>query len=76
MNECICKKCGNSLVIEYDGSYGTIYHLKKDGTTGRKLKTIKYEHSGDYMVYCPNCGTGYDGRFYCEKFVPEQEATL
>lgn len=68
-SKCICPKCGGSLVIEYVGTYGTIYHIRQDGTIGRRLRSAKYEHSGDYMVYCQNCGAGLDGRFLDGKFV-------
>lgn len=70
---CACKKCGGNLEIEYIGNFGTIYHLRRDGTVGRRLRSIKYETSGDYMVYCQSCGTGYDGRFLGGKFVPYLE---
>lgn len=68
--KCVCPKCGNSLVIEYVGSYGTIYAIRRDGKVGRRLKSVKYDQSGDgYMVYCSVCGTGYDGRMTDEGFV-------
>ena len=70
MNKCLCSKCGNNLVIEYVGNYGTIYYIKENGKVGRKLKSIKYEESEDYFVYCPNCGIEYDGRFLNDKFIP------
>lgn len=61
--KCVCPKCGNSLVIEYIGNYGTIYAIRQDGKIGRRLKSIKYEQSAEgYMVYCSSCGEGYDGR--------------
>ena len=70
---CACRKCGGSLAIEYIGNYGTTYHLRRDGTVGRRLRSIKYESSGDYMVYCQSCGTGYDGRLLNGKFVQYSE---
>lgn len=73
MKKCLCNKCGNNLVIEYVGNYGTIYYLKESGQIGRKLRSIKYEASGDYFVYCPNCGTNYDGRLLDSKFIPYTE---
>lgn len=72
-DKCVCPKCGGDLIIEYTGSYGTMYHIKRDGTTGRRLRSAKYEHSGDYMVYCSQCGTGLDGRLTDGKFVPYLE---
>ena len=60
MADCICKKCRHSLVVEYIGNYGSIYHVRKDGRIGRKLRSVKYEESGDMMVYCPECGTSYE----------------
>ena len=67
---CVCTKCRGSLVIEYIGNYGTIYSLNQNGAIGRKIKSIKYEGSGDYMVYCRQCGTGYDGRLINDHFEP------
>ena len=54
----ICKKCGGKLVIEFIGTYGTVYPLKKDGEPGKnKIKRVLYEESsGDYIIYCSNCG--------------------
>lgn len=56
----ICPKCGGKIVAEAIGNYGTIFYLKSDGTIGRKLRTIRYEHSGDWMYYCADCGEGYN----------------
>ena len=76
MNSCACSKCGNNLVIEYIGNYGTIYSIRRDGTIGRRIKSVKYGVSSDgYMVYCPSCGAGYDGRFLDGKYVPYAEET-
>lgn len=67
--KCVCQKCGNNLVIEYIGNYGTIYAIRQDGKIGRRLKSIKYDQSSDgYMVYCQSCGEGYDGRLTDEGF--------
>lgn len=54
----ICRYCGGKLVIEYFGSYGTIYPLKRNGREGkRRIKRILYEESdGDYMIFCQSCG--------------------
>ena len=42
------------MVIEYLGSYGNVYPLKKDGEPGKKR--IRYEESGDYpLIYCLDC---------------------
>ncbi len=62
-DDTVCLDCGASLVVEYIGSYGTVYRLRRDGTVGARMKSIKYEHSGDYMVYCPKCGHGFEGEF-------------
>lgn len=73
---CVCGQCGANLVVEYIGNYGTIYYLRQDGSVGRKLRSVKYDSSSDgYMVYCPSCGAGYDGRFLDGKFVPYREET-
>lgn len=56
----ICPKCGGKIVAEYFGLYGTIYYLRKDGTLGHEIKNIKYEHTGDYLYYCSNCGETMD----------------
>ena len=58
----VCSKYGGKIVAEAIENYGTIFYLRKDGTIGRKLKTIKYEHSGDWMFYCSNCGENYEER--------------
>lgn len=60
MKKVSCTYCGHSLVIEYVGTYGTIYHVGQFGKIGRMLRSIKYEHSGDTMVYCPSCGANYE----------------
>lgn len=68
-DRCVCPKCGNNLVIEYIGSYGTIYAIRQDGKIGRRLKSTKYDESSDgYVVYCPSCGTEYDGTLTDEGF--------
>lgn len=58
----VCPKCGGNLVYEAIGSYGQLYHVCKNGKIGRQLKVIKYEGSGDAMLYCLDCGTNYDFR--------------
>ena len=73
MNKGVCSKCNHNLVVEYVGNYGTIYYLRKDGSEGHKIKSIKYEFSGNYFVYCPNCGESYDGRFIDGRFIPYVE---
>ena len=54
----ICKYCGGKLVIEFIGSYGSVYPLKKNGQAGhRRIKRILYEESNDTpMIYCWDCG--------------------
>ena len=56
----ICPKCGGLIVAEAIGNYGTVFYVKKDGSIGRKLREIKYEHSGDWMYYCSRCGEGFE----------------
>lgn len=55
-----CPECGGRLVAEATGNYGTIFEVKQDGSVGRKLRRVIYEHSGDWMYYCADCGRGYD----------------
>lgn len=59
----ICEECGGRIVAEAIGNYGTVYYLRKNGTIGRKLRTIRYEHSGDWMYYCPECGENYEEEY-------------
>lgn len=58
----VCPECGGNLIYEAIGSYGTLYYVRKDGRIGRRLKSIRYEHSGDAMVYCLKCSSGYEFR--------------
>ena len=53
----ICPKCGGPLVIEYFGSYGSVYKINRDGTESkRRLRRIMYEESGgDAIIYCDKC---------------------
>ena len=60
MDKNVCPKCGGRIVAEAIGNYGTIFYLRKDGTVGRKLREIRYEHSGDWMYYCTECGENYE----------------
>ena len=55
-----CPKCGGRLVAEAVGNYGTIFEVKQDGSVGKKLRRVIYEHSGEWMCYCANCGESYD----------------
>ena len=52
-----CLYCGGRMVIEYFGSYGNVYPLKKDGEPGKKrIRRFLYEESGDYpLIYCLDC---------------------
>ena len=58
----ICPKCGGRLVAECIGSYGDVYPLNKKGEPRkRRLKRNIYEHDGDDpMIYCMDCGRGYE----------------
>jgi len=53
----ICPYCGGQLVMEFIGSYGSVYNLKKDGEPSKKRrKRILYDESnGDFLIYCWNC---------------------
>lgn len=53
-----CPLCGGLMVIEYIGSYGNVYPLKKNGDPGKKrMRRIIYEEDGmeSTMIYCWNC---------------------
>lgn len=69
MKKVICPKCGGNLLIEYTGNFGLVHRLRQDGTVGQKLKRYDYELDGRYMVYCRDCGEGYDGRFKDGHFI-------
>lgn len=56
----ICSKCGGKIVAEAFGSYGTVYYIRKNGETGHKIREIKYDHTGDWMYYCTECGENYE----------------
>lgn len=58
----ICKYCGGKLVVEYIGSYGSVYALKGDGTPRkRRIRRTLYEESCDSpMIYCSKCGRTAD----------------
>lgn len=56
----ICPQCGGQIVAEAVGNYGTVFYLRKDGSIGRKLRTVRYEHSGDWMYYCTKCGKNFE----------------
>ena len=57
-----CPKCGGRLVAEFIGNYGDIFLLNKDGSgKTRRMKRMIYEHDGDPpMIYCIDCGEGYE----------------
>lgn len=60
-----CTKCGGSLLIEAVGKYGDVYRLKRDGKIGEtRIRTHKYEHTGEYLVYCCRCGQTYNAHDY------------
>lgn len=54
----ICNYCGGKMVIEFIGSYGAVYPMKKNGEPGkRRIRRFMYEESGgDFLVYCSACG--------------------
>ncbi len=59
----ICEECGGRIVAEAVGQYGTIYYLRKDGKIGRRLRRVEYEHTGQWLYYCPDCGENYDEEY-------------
>ena len=58
----ICKYCGGPLVIEFIGSYGSVYPMRENGEPGkRRIKRILYEEDANgCMVYCRKCGRAQD----------------
>ena len=55
----ICKYCGGKLLIEYIGSYGSVYAMKADGEPSKnRIRRILYEENdgGEPIVYCGQCG--------------------
>lgn len=56
----ICPKCGGRIVVEADGSYGTVFYLRRDGTMGHKIRDFKYEYSGELSYYCSKCSESFD----------------
>ena len=60
-----CPECGGCLLIEAIGNYGDVYRMKANGEMSKKrIKRCIYETSGDYMIYCENCGNTVDPREY------------
>ena len=57
-----CPRCGGRLVAEYIGNYGDVYFLNSKGEPYKdRLKRHIYEHDGEPpMIYCKDCGTGYE----------------
>lgn len=64
MGKNICPNCGGPLVAEALGTYGTIHQIRQDGTVGQKLRTVKYEHTGEWLYYCLECGKNYDENYF------------
>ena len=52
-----CPYCGGQMVIEYIGSYGSVYPMKRDGNPQKKrIRRILYEENNEgCMVYCWDC---------------------
>jgi len=69
----ICEECGGRIVAEAVGQYGTIYYLRKDGTIGRMLRRVKYEHTGQWLYYCPDCGENYDEEYIKSRTLKPKE---
>ena len=59
-----CPYCGGRVVIEYLGSYGNVYPLKKNGEPGKKrIRRFLYEESGDVpLIYCWDCRKMVEGK--------------
>ena len=61
----ICPKCGGKLLIEAVGNYGDVYRMKKNGEMSKvRVRRFIYECSGDYMIYCEDCGNTVDAKDY------------
>lgn len=47
--------------MEYIGSYGDVFPMRKDGEPGkRRIRRHIYESDGgEPMIYCSKCGAGY-----------------
>lgn len=59
-----CPYCGGRVVIEYLGSYGNVYPLKKNGEPGTKrIRRFLYEESRDApLIYCWDCRKMVEGK--------------
>ena len=55
-----CPKCDGRIVAEAIGNYGTVFYLRDNGTIGHKLRSVKYEHTGEWLFYCDECGEQFD----------------
>ena len=61
----ICPECGGKLLIEAVGNYGDVFRMKKNGEMSRKrIRRHIYETSGDFMVYCEDCGNSLNPQEY------------
>ena len=61
----ICPECGGKLLIEAVGNYGDVYRMKENGEMSKKrIRRRIYENSGDYMIYCEECGSTVDPQKY------------
>ena len=61
----ICPICGGKLLVEAIGNYGDVYRLKANGEMSKKrIKRFVYETSGQYMVYCEDCGNSVEASDY------------
>ena len=61
----VCPVCGGKLLIEAVGNYGDVYRMKKNGEMSTKrIRRCVYETSGDYMVYCEDCGNSVPASEY------------
>ena len=61
----ICPECGGKLLIEALGTYGDVYRMNKNGDMSKaRVKRVIYESSGDFLIYCEDCGNAVDEKGY------------
>jgi len=61
----VCPECGGKLLIEAVGNYGDVFRMKKNGEMSKKrIRRHIYESSGDFMIFCEECGNTVDPREY------------
>lgn len=61
----ICPECGGRLLIEAIGNYGDVYRMKADEEMSKtRIRRHIYETSGDFLIYCEDCGNSVDASDY------------